>query len=145
MNEIDFARPRDFIRIAELEKQCFSRPWSEEAIASFRENGGVLRLFREDGAILGYLGAFFAADEGEIANLAVAPEARRRGIASRLLDALEEDARSRNVKALFLDVRASNAGAVALYEKKGFYRVGLRKGFYQDPKEDALLYRKDLA
>ena len=144
MNRITYACPEDFPRLAELEKLCFSQPWSEEAFLSFAANGGVLTVSRENGSVSGYLGAVFAADEGEIANVAVAPEARRRGIASRLLDDLEEKARPRGVKTLYLDVRVSNAGAIALYEKKGFYRVGLRKGFYRSPGEDAFVYRKDL-
>ena len=144
MNKIERALPEDFPRLAELETLCFSQPWSQEAFASFAESGGLTLVFREDGAVRGYVRAYMAADEGEIANVATTPEARRQGIASRLLDAAEEEARKRGVQTLYLEARISNAGAIALYEKKGFCRVGLRKGFYQLPKEDALVYRKDL-
>ena len=144
MAEIRFAREEDFPRLAELERLCFSTPWSELSFADFARHGGLILTAGENGGISGYITVLFAADEGEIANLATDPGARRRGIASRLLAAAEEQAASRGVKTLFLEVRVSNEGAIALYEKAAYGAVGRRKNFYQFPTEDALLYRKDL-
>ncbi|MBP5288703.1 MAG: ribosomal protein S18-alanine N-acetyltransferase [Clostridia bacterium] len=144
MVEIRFAREEDFPRLAELERLCFSTPWSELSFADFARHGGMILTAVENGGISGYVTLLFAADEGEIANLATDPGARRKGIASRLLTAAEEQAVSRGGKALFLEVRASNQKAISLYEKNGYQAVGRRKNFYQFPTEDALLYRKDL-
>ena len=87
---------------------------------------------------------WFAGDEGEIANLAVAPSARRHGIGAALLDASLGEARRRGVKQVYLEVRESNAAARALYERRGFSVVGRRKRYYRHPDEDALLLRRTI-
>ena len=143
MVEVKHASREDLPRLAGIESLCFSRPWSEEAFFAFSDHGGVILTATEDGAVTGHVTAAFVLDEGEILNLAVLPDKRRHGTGTALIAALEREAASRGAKRLFLEVRASNAGAIALYEKAGFYPVGRRKDFYEAPREDALLYRKD--
>ena len=135
----------DAHEIAELEKLCFSSPWSEtELLASACLSYAVYFTARLDNGIAGYAGMYIAADQGVINNIAVFPQYRRRGIASALIEALAAEGRSRGLSKLCLEVRASNAAALSLYEKNGFYRVGLRRGYYTAPKEDAVLLDKDL-
>lgn len=128
-------------QIAALEKLCFpTDPWSEELFRSALENPAVAILLaqNEDGAILGYAVLSAVLDEGNLDNIAVAPHCRRRGVADALLSALTGFGRE-HLAALMLEVRSSNAPAIALYEKHGFAAVGRRKNYYSAPKEDAVL------
>ena len=135
----------DAVDIAELEKLCFSSPWSEtELLSSAALSYAVYFTARIDGSIAGYAGMYTAADQGVINNVAVFPKYRRRGAASALINALAAEGKRRGLSKLCLEVRASNAVALSLYEKNGFYRVGLRRGYYTAPKEDAVLLDKDL-
>ena len=127
--------------VAALEKVCFpADPWSEElfrwALAGPRTC--VLLAQGEDGGILGYAVVSTVLDEGNLDNIAVAPEARRQGVADALLSALTGFGRKR-LSRLMLEVRASNSPAIALYEKMGFQTVGRRKNYYRELHEDALL------
>ena len=134
----------DLARVAEMERGCFGDPWSRE---SFRQLLGTptvyFRCAREDvGApALGYVVAWFVADEGEIANLAVDPEQRRRGIGAMLLDAALAEATRRGATAVYLEVRESNASARRLYASRGFVEVGRRTRYYRKPVEDAVVLR----
>jgi [ribosomal protein S18]-alanine N-acetyltransferase len=139
------ARPADVDALSQLERRCFTDPWSD---ASFRESveaGWSFGLVAEtqDG-IGGYLIAREAAGTGEILNLAVAPELRRSGIARELLAAGLAALATRNVEEVFLEVRESNLAAQALYLGAGFRPVGQRSGYYRSPKEDALVLRRDM-
>lgn len=128
-------------QVAALEKICFpADPWSAEIFRAALDNPGVAILLAlgEDGAVLGYAVLSVVLDEGNLDNIAVAPEARRRGVADALLSALTGFGRDR-LSALMLEVRASNAPAIALYGKHGFASVGRRKNYYDAPKEDAIL------
>lgn len=130
--------------IAALEQQCFSDPWSEAAIAPELENPLSLWLVAEQGdTLLGYIGSQSVPPEADMMNLAVAPEARRQGIAEALVHALEAALRKKGTESLTLEVRVSNLPARTLYEKLGFEPVGLRKNYYFHPKEDACILRKD--
>ena len=130
--------------IAALEQQCFSDPWSEAAIAPELENPLSLWLVAEQGdTLLGYVGSQSVPPEADMMNLAVAPEARRQGIAEALVHALEAALREKGTESLTLEVRVSNLPARTLYEKLGFEPVGLRKNYYFHPKEDACILRKD--
>lgn len=130
--------------IAALEQQCFSDPWSEAAIAPELENPLSLWLVAEQGdTVLGYIGSQSVPPEADMMNLAVAPEARRQGIAEALVHALEAALREKGMESLTLEVRVSNLPARTLYEKLGFEPVGLRKNYYFHPKEDACILRKD--
>ena len=131
-------------QIAQLEKLCFSDPWSENSIASELDNRLSHWLVALEGdKVVGYVGSQTVIDASDMMNIAVHPDFRRRGIAEALIIALEEQLRHRGSKMLLLEVRASNAPAIALYEKLGFSQVGLRKNYYRNPKEDAMILRKE--
>lgn len=127
-------------QIAAIERVCFSAPWSEEMLSQelYNENASYVVAEGEDGTVLGYAGLQAVLDEGYIDNVAVAPAYRRQGVADALLGAFERFAAA-HLAFLTLEVRASNTPAVALYEKHGFARAGVRRGYYANPREDALL------
>ena len=125
-----------------LEKLCFSRPWSRHMLAEELENQCAAFLVAEDGVsgkVLGYAGLLVMADEGYITNVAVFPEYRRSGVAAKLIEGFENFARGNRLAFLTLEVRPSNAAAIALYRRFGFQEVGRRKNYYDLPKEDALI------
>ena len=125
-----------------LEKLCFSRPWSRHMLAEELENQCAAFLVAEDGVsgkVLGYAGLLVMADEGYITNVAVFPEYRRSGVAAKLIEVFENFARGDRLAFLTLEVRPSNAAAIALYRRFGFQEVGRRKNYYDLPKEDALI------
>lgn len=131
--------------IAEIEKLCFPDPWSETSVASELDNPLSLWLVAEkDGTVIGYIGSQSAAGESDIMNLAVLPEGRRFGVATALISALETALLKAGNTALMLEVRDSNAAAIALYEKMGFICVGVRPNYYFHPREDARIMRKEL-
>lgn len=131
-------------QIARLEKQCFSDPWSEKSVASELNNRLSLWLVALDGAtVAGYIGSQSVGDEADMMNVAVHPDYRRRGIARELVMGLVAALEAKGVHSLALEVRASNAPAIALYEQLGFIQVGRRPNYYRNPKEDALILRKE--
>lgn len=127
-------------QIAQLEKACFSSPWTENMLADalFDTQASFIVAEDEEGNVLGYAGLHVIVDEGYIDNVAVEPDARRHGVASALLDVFCRFGEA-NLAFLSLEVRASNAPAIALYEKHGFDQVGLRKNYYEKPREDAVI------
>ena len=127
-------------QVAALERVCFSRPWSEDALRSELWNDAAVIIVAEseDGSVLGYAGLQTVLDEGYITNVAVDNAYRRQGIADELIAAFVRFGQAK-LAFLTLEVRASNAPAIALYAKHGFAEVGRRKNYYDDPKEDALL------
>lgn len=130
----------DVSAVAELELQCFSMPWSENSIRSELENELSLWLVAErDGVVCGYVGSQTVIDESDVMNVAVSETARGGGIASALMRQLMTELRAIGSEKLTLEVRASNMPARGLYAKFGFMQVGLRKNYYRDPKEDALI------
>ena len=134
-------------RLEQLERMCFSRPWSKKMLAEELDNQCAAFLVAEDaatGEAVGYAGLLVAADEGYITNVAVFPPYRRRGVAGKLLDVFLRFARANHLAFLTLEVRDSNAPAAALYASLGFAQIGLRKNYYQHPKEDARILRKEL-
>ena len=131
--------------IAELEKLCFSDPWSENSIAyELTSRLSYWLVAVEDGEVVGYIGSQSVLGESDMMNVAVHPDHRRKGIAEALVSALAADLKTMDNVCLTLEVRASNDPAIALYEKLGFAQVGLRKNYYRNPKEDALILRKPL-
>lgn len=126
--------------IAEIERQCFSQPWSEDALREelFNDSASFLAAVTESGDVVGYAGLHCVLDEGYIANVAVRPEYRRQGVAGELLGAFVRFGRA-HLAFLTLEVRASNQAAVALYEKYGFREAGRRKHYYDAPREDAII------
>lgn len=132
-------------QVAELEKLCFSTPWSERSVAVELENPLSYWLVALcDGQVVGYVGSQTVLDEADMMNLAVMPDARRQGIAGKLLDGLLSHLRQEKVRCLTLEVRASNQAAQALYEAWGFTQVGRRPNYYYSPREDGLILRKEL-
>ena len=129
-----------------MERACYPDPWAASSFSALPDNPQVCFIVARDASdrLQGYAIAWHVMDEGELANLAVAPGDRRKGIASALLDAVLEDATDRGTKEIFLEVRESNAAARALYSARGFDEVGRRKGYYRLPVEDALILRRTL-
>ncbi len=146
MIEIQRMHESHIAQVAELEKICFSAPWSENSIRYELTNPLSLWLVAvEDGQLLGYVGSQSVMDEADMMNVAVAPECRRKGIARKLVEALVAALAQRHVHSLTLEVRASNEPAKALYEMLDFEQVGRRANYYRNPKEDALILRKEWA
>lgn len=145
-------REQDIDDVATIEAASFSDAWPASAFRQMLLQPHV-RMQVADGecvsapgttsvAVVGYCVLMLMADEGEIANIAVTPAMRGRGLAGRLLDEALDAAVSAGALAVFLEVRESNAAARRLYESRGFQQVGRRRGYYNDPREDALLLRR---
>ena len=127
-------------QITALERECFSTPWSEAMLTEvlFDAQASFIVAESEDGGVLGYAGLQVVLDEGYIDNIAVDPNARRHGVADELLDVFCRFGEA-NLAFLTLEVRESNAPAIALYRKHGFEEAGRRKGYYTKPTEDAVI------
>ncbi len=131
-------------QIAQLEKVCFSDPWSEKSIASELTNPLSLWLVAlDEDKVVGYIGSQSVLDGADMMNIAVDPAYRNQGIAMRLITQLITQLKEKGVICLALEVRASNAAAIALYKKLGFQTVGRRPNYYRNPKEDAIIMRKE--
>ena len=131
-------------QIAQLEAQCFSDPWSEKSIASELENPLSLWLVAEEnGQVWGYVGSQTVLGESDMMNAAVDPRFRRQGIARTLIETLIAELSKMGSRCLRLEVRVSNENARALYARMGFQQLGLRKNYYHNPKEDALILGKE--
>ena len=141
------ATAADIPQIAAIEAESFSDPWSAASFRSLVSAGLVwFRVAADDatGEVLGYILVWFAADESELANIAVAPSMRGQGVAAALMDEALSAAMDRGTARMFLEVRDSNERARALYGSRGFEEVGRRRGYYRRPVEDALIMRKTL-
>ena len=136
---IRFYTDADAPSIAELEKECFADPWSQNAIIEAAEYGTVFLVAEYDNRVVGYLGMKPVLDEGFISNVAVTSSARGKGVGSKLLEKLSDFAKEKGIKTISLEVRPSNAPAIALYEKFGYKQVGRRRNFYSHPTEDGLV------
>lgn len=128
--------------IAELEKECFSLPWSKKTITEAMENGTTFFTAQKGEKTVGYIGVSIILDEGYITNIAVTKKERKKGIGTALLERVFAEARDNNLSFISLEVRESNKKAISLYEKFGFKKEGKRKNFYDNPKEDALILTK---
>ena len=131
-------------QIAELETLCFNDPWSENSIASELDNRLSCWLVAiVDDKVVGYVGSQTVLGETDMMNIAIHPDYRKQGIATELISALIEALNERGSHSLMLEVRASNEPAKSLYLKMGFDVVGVRKNYYRNPREDALILRKE--
>lgn len=142
MDNIEFEKmnQRHISDVAEIERQCFSKPWSENAIAAELENDSAhFFVAKLCGEVIGYIGMHCAADECYVANVGVLKKYRRMGVGSALIKYAADTARQMKMSFISLEVRPSNTEAVRIYERFGFERVGLRKNFYSEPKEDGLI------
>ncbi len=132
--------------IAAIERACFSDPWSAESFTSLCEQGApwIFLSARMDREICGYAVASAVCDEGEIANIAVAPAWQRQGVGTMLLIATLRELMLQGAESVYLEVRASNTAARRLYERRGFEVTGIRRGYYTLPREDAIVMRRAL-
>ena len=138
-------KAEDAAAAAEIEYQSFPDPWSQNGILDTVSNPSTVCLLAEKaGKAVGYLFAYRAGDEAEIARIAVAGEQKRQGVGKSLMRTLEEIGKKKQIRRLLLDVRKSNREARAFYEKMAFQEDGIRRGFYQDPPEDAVLMSSEL-
>lgn len=129
----------DTIEVAAIEKNCFSRPWSRQAFRDAVNDNNAVFLVAEDGMhrILGYIGMYVSPPEGEITNVAVAEEFRGQGVGRTLVSAIRQWAKEHGLDRIVLEVRSSNQAAIHVYHQEGFVKLGIRKGFYSFPCEDA--------
>ena len=125
--------------VAAIERECFSEPWSERALELLLTPDAMGVVCMCDGEIAAYGGMLWAPDEGQITNIAVRELYRKRGLGGAVLKALIVAAQKRSCEQISLEVRESNAAAIALYEKHGFVIAGRRKRFYKAPTEDGLV------
>ena len=138
-------RPEHVAQVAALEKLCFgTEAWSENSVASELNNQLALGVVAVDGdRVAGYVGSQTVCDETDMMNIAVHPDYRRQKLGTALITNLIEALAKRGSHSLTLEVRASNDPAIAMYTLYGFEQVGRRKNYYRNPKEDALILRKE--
>ena len=133
-------------KIAEIETLCFSTPWSRKSFADSMANNKVITLFTAtlDNQIAGYICLFHLFEEGELLNIAVKPDFRKRGIAQQLINKMFELFKQKDVTRITLEVRESNTNAKNLYLKNGFKPIGIRKNYYTSPLENGIVMEKIL-
>lgn len=130
----------DLEQVMEIENALFHVPWTKEGFFTFlTRNDAMFLVVEEKDRILGYCGLLMVLDEGDITNVAVAADRQREGIGHFLMESLIRLAAERGVTTIHLEVRAGNGTAIRLYERMGFLRDGIRKAYYQEPVEDAIL------
>ena len=131
--------------VAELERICFTTPWSRNMLVEELENdcAAFLVALDDQGRVAGYAGLQVILDEGYITNVAVRPDCRRQGVAGQILQVFLDFAQAQGLAFLTLEVRASNYGAIALYGSRGFRGMGRRKNYYEHPREDAIIMTKE--
>ena len=141
--EVRYMCEKDLEQVSEIEKEVFSIPWSLEAFQdSLLLEHTIYLVAAEGDKVLGYCGMYHVMSEGEIVNVAVAPEFRRQQVAKKLLEFLFFESVKREIDNFFLEVRESNEPAIGLYESFGFEQVGIRKNFYEQPRENAIVMWK---
>ncbi len=144
MMEIIKMQSQHVAAIAQMEAICFSGPWSENSIGGELNNPLSLWLVAVvDDRVVGYVGSQTVLGEADMMNIAVHPDYRRQGIAKKLVEKLIAQLADSGAYQLSLEVRASNGSAIALYQQLGFQQVGCRLRYYRNPKEDALIFRKE--
>ena len=142
----------DIPSVVEIEKQCFSLPWSEKSFEDSISREDTLFLVCEeeqcdllqqknDKCITGYMGLYISFDEASVTNVAVSPDCRKKGYGEALVSKAKELAKEVGAESVFLEVRASNTPAISLYKKQGFEELGIRKKFYEHPVEDAIIMK----
>lgn len=139
---IDIATKNDIAEIANIEMLSFSTPWSENAISESMSAGTCFYVIRKNDTVAGYMGLSKIAGEGYVTNIAILPEYRQQGLGKLLLQYVIENSIS-ELEFISLEVRQSNTHAISLYKSFGFEKVGLRKRFYTNPLEDAIIMTKN--
>lgn len=131
---------KDIDSVSALEQDIFTQPWSRQGFADAISLDNTIFLVAENqNRIVGYIGMYMSLDEGEITNVVVDEQERCHGIGKMLLTEMKKEAEDRSIARIVLEVRVSNASAIRLYERNGFVNRGVRKGFYEFPKEDAYI------
>ncbi len=131
----------DIQAVADIEKQCFSQPWSEKSFEDSISREDTIFLVCEEEVITGYIGMYLSFDEASITNVAVLPDFRKKGCGQQLVVAAKEAAKEAGSECIFLEVRVSNTPAISLYKRNGFEELGIRKKFYEHPIEDAIIMK----
>lgn len=132
----------DIPAVVEIEKACFSLPWSEKSFEdSLSREDTVFLVCLEDECVTGYMGLYLSFDEASVTNVAVSPEFRKKGYGEALVTAAKDSAKEAGAESIFLEVRQSNVPALSLYKKLGFEELGIRKKFYEHPVEDAIIMK----
>lgn len=135
---IEVMKKEDILGVMEVEKECFSDPWTEKMfLGELASEYTIYLIVKDNGRIIGYGGAWCVAGDADITNIAVMKAYRRRHIGEELLSCLIS--KLKNAENIRLEVRKSNIGAIALYEKKGFKKIAVRKNYYKDNNEDAFI------
>ena len=134
----------DIPAVVEIEKQCFSLPWSAKSFEDSISREDTIFLVCEEGVdatVAGYIGLYVSFDEASVTNVAVSPSFRKKGCGDALVAAAKAEAKEAGAESIFLEVRASNEAALSLYKKQGFENLGIRKKFYEHPVEDAIIMK----
>lgn len=140
MTEIREMKKEDCQDVWNLQKQCFSVPWSLESLEDMFRVEGYTSLVASDGyEIIGYIGMKAVFDEADITNVAVSPVMRKKGIGKQLIQQLLIRADQKQINRIFLEVRVSNEAAICLYQNADFKEIDRRKGYYEKPREDAFI------
>lgn len=129
----------DIPAVAAIERTVFSRPWTEQSFAEALQQDVLFIVVLKENAIVGYCGMYCSFEEGEITNVAVMPKEQGCGLGRKMMEYLLEQARERGIRRIILEVRISNENAIHLYESLGFHNCGIRKGFYEMPREDGMV------
>lgn len=133
----------DIEQVCTIEEQTFSQPWSRQAfLDAIKKDTHIYLVAVQDGVIMGYCGMWGIVGEGQITNVAVAPQFRRQGVAKKLFEVFLKRGELLGLTAFTLEVRTSNLAAIGLYKSFGFKDVGIRKGFYEFPYEDARIMQR---
>ena len=130
--------------VADLEKECFVEPWSSKSLEMLLGTSGIAFVVVQQDKVVAYAGMMTVLDEGQITNVAVSTEHRRKGYGRLVIDALIDYAIEHHFYSISLEVRESNVAAISLYEKCGFEKCGIRKGFYRFPSEAAVIMTKTI-
>lgn len=141
MAEIHFRKmqKKDIPAVAVIEQQVFSRPWSEQSFFTALQEDTLFVVALDGDTVVGYCGMYCSFEEGEITNVAVVPSMQNQGVGRRVMEYLLEQAWELGIIRIILEVRVSNANAIHLYESMGFLNCGIRKDFYEMPREDGMV------
>lgn len=146
MIEIRQMQLDDLEQVMEIENENFSVPWTETGFFTFLIREDTLFLVAQEGEkILGYCGVVMVQDEGDITNVAVKKNRQNQGVGKKLMEELVKYTEQEGVTRLFLEVRASNEPAIHLYQNMGFVQTGIRKNYYEEPREDGIMMMRECA
>lgn len=145
MCEVLRMTPADLAAVTELEKETFSIPWSRQGFEdALKREENCFLVIKQGEEILGYCGYYKVFEEAEVMNVCIKKSRRKEGLGSLMMKRLIQEAEAEGVQRMVLEVRVSNESAIHMYEKLGFASLGIRKDFYEIPREDAMIMEADL-